>query len=38
LVVVADAGHAVFIDQPEQFNRLLDDFVHKVEQQLSHQP
>jgi len=35
--VVADAGHAVFIDQPEQFNRLLEDFVRKVEQRLSHQ-
>jgi non-heme chloroperoxidase len=25
--VVADASHAVFIDQPERFNRLLSDFL-----------
>lgn len=25
--VIADAGHAVFFDQPEAFDRLLDDFI-----------
>ena len=28
--VVADASHAVFIDQPERFNRLLRDFLAEL--------
>lgn len=27
LEVVASAGHAIFVDQPEEFNRLLDHFI-----------
>ena len=32
--VIQDAGHAVFIDQPERFDRLLTDFVAAVAQKL----
>ena len=28
--VIQDAGHAVFIDQPEHFDRLLSDFLARV--------
>jgi non-heme chloroperoxidase len=29
--IVADAGHAVFIDQPQRFNELLGAFLRRVE-------
>lgn len=29
--VVADAGHAVFIDQPERFAKLLDEFLIRID-------
>jgi pimeloyl-ACP methyl ester carboxylesterase len=28
--VIADAGHAVFLDQPERFNELLADFLRRT--------
>jgi non-heme chloroperoxidase len=31
LEAVADAGHAVFLDQAEQFNRLINSFLREVE-------
>ena len=33
LEVVSEAGHAVFVDQPEKFNHLLDMFLEKLERQ-----
>jgi non-heme chloroperoxidase len=30
LELIADAGHAVFLDQPERFNDLLADFVRRT--------
>jgi len=30
LELIADAGHAVFLDQPERFNALLADFLRRV--------
>jgi len=31
LVVVQDAGHALFVDEADQFNRLLEDFLKTVQ-------
>lgn len=28
--VVADAGHAVFVDQPQKFNELVEDFLKQI--------
>lgn len=30
LEIVSSAGHALFVDQPEQFNRLLDKFIESL--------
>jgi non-heme chloroperoxidase len=32
-VVFEDAGHALFVDEPERFNALLEDFVHRLPRQ-----
>lgn len=32
LAVVPKTGHAVNLEEPQQFNRLLDDFLHQVAQ------
>jgi len=31
LAVLPRSGHAINLEEPELFNRLLDDFVHQVE-------
>jgi microsomal epoxide hydrolase len=31
LVVVQDVGHALFVDEADQFNRLLEDFLKSVQ-------
>ena len=30
IAIVADAGHAVFIDRPAEFNRLLEEFLRSL--------
>jgi microsomal epoxide hydrolase len=30
IAVVADAGHAVFVDQPAEFNRVLEEFLRSL--------
>lgn len=30
IVVVADAGHALFVDQPERFNEAVEDFIRRI--------
>jgi pimeloyl-ACP methyl ester carboxylesterase len=31
--VFEDAGHALFVDEPERFNALLEDFVRRLPRQ-----
>jgi pimeloyl-ACP methyl ester carboxylesterase len=31
LAVIAEAAHAVFFDQPDDFNQRLDDFVAHID-------
>lgn len=35
--VIAEAGHAVFIDQPERFSTALQDFLHAIDRSAGHE-